>query len=273
MLVHPPPRHRVQGWHNIPAPAIGACDCKAVPVTGPCGSCSIILVVVCSGCSVIPTVVCSGCSAILATVCSGCSAFPAAGGGYTALGGSCKWIRQKKYASEVLERFQMKDCNLVHNPIVLGLKLVKNSSENKKGKAGELIAFSDSDYAGDLDDRKSTTGYVFMLSSGVVSWSSKKQPVVTLSTTEAKFIVATTCACQGLCSAIKLSKNLVLHGRSKHIDVRFHFLHDLARDKVPELSYCQNQEQAANILTKPLKGDGFIKLRGLLGVCSDSVVN
>ncbi|PNX66496.1 putative copia-type protein, partial [Trifolium pratense] len=49
----------------------------------------------------------------------------------------------------------------------------------------ELVGWSDSDYAGDLDDRKSTSGYVFMLGTGTISWSSKKQPIVTLSTTEA----------------------------------------------------------------------------------------
>ena len=53
----------------------------------------------------------------------------------------------------------------------------------KKGGSGELLAFTDSDYAGDMEFRKSTSGYVFLLSSGPISWSSKKQPIVTLSTT------------------------------------------------------------------------------------------
>nr|KYP40283.1 Retrovirus-related Pol polyprotein from transposon TNT 1-94 [Cajanus cajan] len=64
-----------------------------------------------------------------------------------------------------------------------------------RNKGGDAIAYSDSDYAGDIDDRKSTLGYVFMLGSGAMSWSSKKQLVVTLSTIEAKFIVAASCAC------------------------------------------------------------------------------
>ncbi|PRQ43601.1 putative RNA-directed DNA polymerase [Rosa chinensis] len=112
----------------------------------------------------------------------------------------------------------------------------------KKEGNNKLIAYTDSDYVGDLEDRKSTSGYVFMLSGGVVSWSSKKQPIVTLSTTEAEYVAAAACACQAIwvrrilekmnyvqdggiimmcdnSSTIKLSKNPVLHGRSKHIDV------------------------------------------------------
>ena len=61
----------------------------------------------------------------------------------------------------------------------------------KKGGNKELVAYTNSDYVGDLNDRKNTSGYVFMLSSGAVSWSSKKQLVVPLSTTETESIVAT----------------------------------------------------------------------------------
>jgi hypothetical protein len=65
----------------------------------------------------------------------------------------------------------------------------------KKGGDGELLAFTDSDYAGDMEDMKSTSGYVFLMSSSAVSWCSKKQPIVTLSTTEAEFVAAAVCAC------------------------------------------------------------------------------
>ncbi|CAL5384331.1 unnamed protein product [Camellia sinensis] len=161
---------------------------------------------------------------------------------------------------------------------------------------GELMAYTGSDYAGNVDYRKSTSGYVFLLSEGAVSWSSKKQPVVALSTTEAEFVAAASCACQGvwmmrqleklghsqgkcttvLCdnsSTIKLSKNQVMHGHSKHIDVRFHFLPNLTRDGVVELKHCVTQEQAADIMTKPLKLDVFLKLRESMGVCVVPRVN
>lgn len=69
-------------------------------------------------------------------------------------------------------------------------------------------------------------------------------------------------------SAIKLSKNSVLHGRSKHIDVKLHFLRDLCKDGVIDVIYCKSEEQIAYIMTKPLKTVVFEKLRSMLGVCS-----
>ncbi|KAL5560316.1 hypothetical protein UlMin_036527 [Ulmus minor] len=68
----------------------------------------------------------------------------------------------------------------------------------RNGGESSLIGFSDSDYAGDIEDRKSTSGFVFMISSGAVSWSSKKQQIVTLSTTEAEFVAAASSSCQAI---------------------------------------------------------------------------
>lgn len=79
------------------------------------------------------------------------------------------------------------------------LRYLKGSTEYgimyRRNQKEELVGYSDSDYVGDLDDRKSTSGYVFMMGSGAIYWSSRKQPVVTLSTTEAEFISAAYCAC------------------------------------------------------------------------------
>ena len=74
-------------------------------------------------------------------------------------------------------------------------------------------------------------------------------------------------------SAIKLSKNPVIHGRSKHIDIRFHFLQELTRDGVVDLVHCGSKDQLACIMTKPLKLDLFLKMRGQLGVCIIQEVN
>ncbi|CAL2242014.1 unnamed protein product [Prunus armeniaca] len=201
------------------------------------------------------------------------------------------------YVVSLLSRFMETPTELHYLAAKRVLRYLKGTVDYglfyKKGKSNELVGFSDSDYAGDLEDRKSTSSHVFMLSSGAVSWSSKKQQVVTLSTTEAEFIAAASCACQAVwlrrileelhciqkkptliycdnSSTIKLSKNPVLHGRSKHIDVRFHFLRDLTKAGVVDLVHCQSQDQIADILTKPLKLEAFEKLRGLLGVLSGS---
>jgi len=66
-------------------------------------------------------------------------------------------------------------------------------------------------------------------------------------------------------STIKHAKNPVMYGRSKHIDVRFHFLLELTKEGIVQL---HTQEQIANVMTKPLKLDVFVKLHNLLGVCS-----
>ena len=159
----------------------------------------------------------------------------------------------------------------------------------KRSSDNTLKGYTDSDFAGDLDGGKSTSGYVFMMGDGAVAWSSKKQPIVTLSTTEAEYVAATACACQSiwmrevlnsieedLCkcvtvfcdnsSSIKLSKNPVFHGRTKHINVKFHFIRDLIKKGDVELIYCGTKEQLADIMTKPLKLEDFVKLRMLLGV-------
>ncbi|OMO52806.1 Integrase, catalytic core [Corchorus capsularis] len=129
-------------------------------------------------------------------------------------------------------------------------------------------------------------GNVFMFGSGAISWSFKKQSIVTLSTTEAEFVAATPCAYQAIwlrnileelhfkqgraiaiyCdnnSAIKLSKNHVLHGRSKHIDVKFHFLRDLTKDEVIDLFYCKSEDQITNIMTKPIEVCCISEIKGV----------
>jgi hypothetical protein len=153
----------------------------------------------------------------------------------------------------------------------------------------ELIGYTDSDWAGETETRKSTSGYVFHLSTGVFSWSSKKQQVVALSTAEAEYIAATNCATQAVwlrrmlselqyqqdgptkifCdnkSTIALTKNPVFHGRSKHIDIKHHYIRDLIRDKEIVVEYCTSEDQIADIFTKPLKTNLFLKMKNLLGM-------
>lgn len=74
-------------------------------------------------------------------------------------------------------------------------------------------------------------------------------------------------------SAIKLSVNPVPHGRSKHIDVRFHFHCELSKDGTVKMKHCRTQEQIADVMAKALKLDAFVKLRSLLGICPESDIN
>ncbi|GAU26480.1 hypothetical protein TSUD_294490 [Trifolium subterraneum] len=208
------------------------------------------------------------------------------------------FIHQQKYAYEILKRFGMQDCNkkkmigclmyllatrpdlafsmclaarYMERPTEMHVVVVKRilryirgtlslgiMYKYKTGKGLTVQGWSDSDYAGDYDDRRSTSGYVFTMGESVICWSSKKQPIVTLSTTEAEFVSVASYAChciwlrnvldhlylkQSECtlinydnsSSIKLSKNPIMHGRCQHIDVRYHFLRDLSKNGIIEL--------------------------------------
>ncbi|XP_050897081.1 secreted RxLR effector protein 161-like [Lathyrus oleraceus] len=153
----------------------------------------------------------------------------------------------------------------------------------------EIIGYSDSDLSGDLDDRKSTTGFVFFMGDIAFTWMSKKQPIVTLSTCEAEYVAATPCVyhavwlrnllkelkmsredpveiCVDNKSTLALAKNPVFHERSKHIDTRYHFIRERIKKKKVKLKYVVSRDQAADIFTKPLKLETFVKLRNMLGV-------
>ncbi|KAA3479438.1 retrovirus-related Pol polyprotein from transposon TNT 1-94 [Gossypium australe] len=90
----------------------------------------------------------------------------------------------------------------MENPTEMHLTYLQGTTDYgifyKEGEKSNLIGFTDNDYAGDQDDRKSTSGYVFMMGSKAISWSSRKQPIVTLSTTEAEFVAATSCASKAI---------------------------------------------------------------------------
>ncbi|KAK2426061.1 putative mitochondrial protein [Trifolium repens] len=154
-----------------------------------------------------------------------------------------------------------------------------------------LIGYCDSDWCGDQIERRSTMGYVFRLFDSPISWSSKKQTVVALSTCEAEYISACHAACQGVWlqsllmeiklnkneefellidnkSAINLAKNPIAHGRSKHIETKYHFLRDQVCKGKLKLTHCKTEVQVADIFTKPLKIERFKDLKKMLAVTS-----
>ncbi|XP_038902271.1 secreted RxLR effector protein 161-like [Benincasa hispida] len=106
-----------------------------------------------------------------------------------------------------------------------------------------VTGYSDSDYAGDVDNRRSMTGYMFTLGGSIVSWKETLQPTITLSTTEA---AKEGIWLRGLVG--DLAKDQVHHERTKHIDVRYHFLRGEQRVKVMKIGTADNP---TNMLTKP----------------------
>ena len=128
-------------------------------------------------------------------------------------------------------------------------------------KREELCGYSDSSY-GESDDRKSTTGFVFVINGGAIDWKAKKQPIVTCSSTEAEYVALSTTCKESLWlsrlerefiarttgmtlfednqSTIKLTNNNIINDRSKHIDIRYHFIRDRVNGS-KEAAYCDLQ--------------------------------
>ncbi|KAH9291809.1 hypothetical protein KI387_043002 [Taxus chinensis] len=162
-----------------------------------------------------------------------------------------------------------------------------------RGEGIKLIGYTDADWAGSTTDKRSTSGCCFSLGSGVVSWFSRKQKSVALSSSEAEYIAASMATCEAIwlrkllvalfgqkvettvihCdnqSCIKLSENPVFHDRSKHIDIRYHFIRDCVQRGIVQLQYIPTEEQVADILTKALGKEKFIFFRDKMGVMQNN---
>nr|KYP63531.1 Copia protein [Cajanus cajan] len=264
------------------------------------------------------------------------------------------FICQRKYAKEILKKFQMEECKSVNTPMNQKEKLSKENGADKidegyyrsligcqmyltatrpdilfvvsllsrfmhcasemhlktakrilryvkgtidygvkfeKCQEFKLYGFSDSDWAGFVDDMKSTSGYYFSLGSGVFSWCTKKQEIVAQSTAEAKFIAATAAVNQVLWlkkilsdlllhqknkteifvdnqAAIAIANNPVCHGKTKHFNIKLYFLREMQQSGEVNLVYCKTEDQLADIFTKSLPISKFELLRKRIGVCS-----
>ncbi|XP_052885316.1 secreted RxLR effector protein 161-like [Gossypium arboreum] len=129
----------------------------------------------------------------------------------------------------------------------------------EQSKIFSLSGFVDADWAGDVNDRCSTTGFCFTTGSAAISWCSKKQTTMALSSCEAEYVAATM-ATQESCW------KLVFHARSKHIETHYHFVREKVLSQDIELLKIQTDEQVADIFTKALAKTKFEVFRGDLGI-------
>ena len=156
-------------------------------------------------------------------------------------------------------------------------------------KIGQLEGFSDADFAEDKMERKSVTGYLFKVGNNSVVWKSVKQKLVTLSSCEAEYVALSqavqeatwlrrlleqlgfsqdnpTVIWEDNQSTIHLAKDAKHHGRSKHIDVRFHFIRQYQEDRLVKIKYIPTGENVADMFTKPLSKSLFEKHKRSVGL-------
>ncbi|XP_072375542.1 uncharacterized protein [Diabrotica undecimpunctata] len=146
----------------------------------------------------------------------------------------------------------------------------------------KVIGYTDADYAGCLDTIKSTSGYVFILGNGPITWKSQKQNIVAQSTTEAEYVSLAFSVREALWlrnflkeigidvspvnifvdnqSAIKLTQPQQFHSRTKHIDIKVHFVRDECKNKNICVSYVNTSNQLADLFTKALSKTVFNNL-------------
>jgi hypothetical protein len=157
------------------------------------------------------------------------------------------------------------------------------------GQQQPLYGYSDSDWGNDVNDRRSFTGWVFLLHDAAVSWQSCKQPTVALSSVEAEYMAATQATREAMWwrafltelgmppagatvihsdsqGAIALSKNPEHHKRTKHIDIQHHYVREQVSAGCVVLPHIGTELMVADVLTKPLPADRHTELAGKMGV-------
>ena len=155
-----------------------------------------------------------------------------------------------------------------------------------------MIGYSDVDWGSDLDEHKSTSGYAFLLNNDAITWSSKKQPYIALSTMEAEYVACSTAVSKAVwlrrffqnlevikdasdsitvhCNsmvALAYAKDSKYHGRTKHIDIRYHYIRDMVAHNGVVLKYISISLIIADPLTKPVGRDVFQAHVRSLGLC------
>ncbi|KAH7288734.1 hypothetical protein KP509_31G039100 [Ceratopteris richardii] len=152
----------------------------------------------------------------------------------------------------------------------------------------DIKIYSDADWAGAKDDRKSTSGYLAFAGSKLVSWSSKKQPTVALSSTEAEYRALTIATQEAIwlkalytdlglvsskphifgdnVSSMHLAANPIFHARTKHIEVHYHFIREKLMAKEIDISFVPTEKQVADMMTKALDGIKLCRFKAMAGI-------
>lgn len=152
-----------------------------------------------------------------------------------------------------------------------------------------IVGYSDADFAGDIQTRRSTSGFALLIANGAVSWGSQLQRSVSISTMESEYVSASEATRELIWldrlanelvqdqfevpilyvdnqSAIRLAKNPINHKRSKHIDVKYHFIREKVNEGMITLEDIRSEEQIADVLTKAIPKKKFQELRSKLGM-------
>eukprot|EP00253_Pinus_taeda_P036705 PITA_36705 len=216
---------------------------------------------------------------------------------YRSMIGSLLYVTiSKPYVMQIvrhLARFQATPKESYVIVVKIIFRYLKGTSEYglwyPKGNELAIATYTNADWARSVDDRKSTSGANFYLGGCLVSWLSKKQSSISLSTTEAKYIAVTACCTQVLwmkqtlqdiqvksdetipifcdnTNAISISKNPVMHSKTKDILIKYHFVREQVAEMNIKVEYIGTKEQIADIFTKPLLCEIFEYLRQKLGI-------
>ena len=197
------------------------------------------------------------------------------------------------FAVSVVSRFMHKPKEMHLKAVHRILQYLKGNPGKgilfKKGESMTLEAYTDADYAGSLDDRRSTSGYCTLLCGNLVTWRSKKQNVVARSSAESEFRSMAIGICELLwlkiiiddlkikwegpmklyCdnkSAISIAHNPVQHDRTKHIEVDRHFIKEKLDSGIICTPFVSTKDQLADVLTKGLSGTVFQDIVSKLGM-------
>ena len=189
------------------------------------------------------------------------------------------------YAVRLVSRFQS-NLGLSHwKAVKMILRYLKGIADYilcYQGSDLHIIGYSDADWDSDLNERKSTSGYAFLLNNGAITWSSKKQPCIALSTMKAEYVAClavvqeavwlrrffknlkvvkdasdpVTIHCDSM-AALAYAKDSKYHGRTKHIDIRYHYIRDMVAHNKVVLKHISTSLMIADTFTKPIGSDVF----------------